>query len=57
MTIRGAKKATGPDNIPLKVVKMSTYIIGKHLTIIINNNLLRKSFSDSGKTDSVRSIF
>ena len=32
-------KATGPDEIPVKVVKMSTYIIDKHLTNTINNDL------------------
>ena len=52
-----AKKATGPDKIPVKVVKMSAYIIDKHLTNIINNDLLRKSFSDSDKIASVRPIF
>ena len=52
-----AKKATGPDKIPVKVVKMSTYIIDKHLTNIINNDLLRNSFSDSIKIASIRPIF
>ena len=32
-------KATGPDEIPVKVVKMSTYIIDKHLTNTMNNDL------------------
>ena len=32
-------KATGPDEIPVKVVKMSTYIIDKHLTSTMNNDL------------------
>ena len=36
-----AKKAIGPDKIPVKVKKMSVYIIDKHVTNIINNNLLR----------------
>ena len=49
--------ATGPDKIPAKVVKMSAYIIDKHLTNIINNDLLRNSFSDSAKIASVRPIF
>ena len=51
------KKATGPDKIPVKVVKMSAYIIDKHLTNIINNELLRNSFSDSIKIASIRPIF
>ena len=52
-----AKKATGPDKIPVKVVKMSTYIIDKHLANIINNDFLRNSFSDSAKIASVRLIY
>ena len=36
---------------------MSAYIIDKHLTNIINNDLLRNSFSDSAKKASVRPIF
>ena len=36
---------------------MLAYIIDKHLTNIINNDLLRKSFSDSTKLASVRPIF
>ena len=52
-----AKKATRSDKIPVKVIKMSAYIIDKHLTNIINNDLLRNSFSDSAKIASVRPIF
>ena len=36
---------------------MSAYIIDKHLTNIINNDLLRNSFSDSIKIASIRPIF
>ena len=36
---------------------MSAYIINKYLTNIINNNLLRNSFSNSAKVASVRPIF
>ena len=36
---------------------MSAYIIDKHLTNIINNDLLWNSFSDSAKIASIRSIF
>ena len=52
-----AKKATGPDKISVKIVKMSAYIIDQQLTNIIDNDLLRKSFSDSAKIASVRPIF
>ena len=36
---------------------MSAHIIDKHLTNIINNDLLRKSFSDCAKIASVRPVF
>ena len=52
-----AKKATVPDKIPLKVVKMLAYIIDNYLTNIINNDLLRNSFLDSAKIASVKPIF
>ena len=52
-----AKKATGPDKIPVKVVKMSAYTIDKHLTKVINNDFLRNSFSGSAKIAPVRPIF
>ena len=51
------KRAARPDKILVKVVKMSAHIIDKHLTNIINNDLLRNSFSDSAKRASVRPIF
>ena len=42
-----SKKAKGPDKIPVKVVKMSSYIIDLRLTTIINNDLLTNSSPDS----------
>ena len=50
------KKATRPDKILVKFVKMSAYIIDKHLTNI-NNGLLSNSFLDSSKIASVGSTF
>ena len=44
-----SRKATGPDKILPKIVKMSANIIGSHLTNIINSDLKRKAFSDSKK--------
>ena len=52
-----AKRATGPDQIPVKVVKMPAYIIDKHLSDTVNNDLLTNSFSDSAKIASVTPIF
>ena len=33
------KKVTGPDGIPLKIIKLSADVIDKHLTNIINTDL------------------
>ena len=52
-----SRKATGPDKIPPKIVKMSANIIDSHLTNIINSNLKRNAFSDSAKVASSRPIF
>ena len=52
-----AKKTTGPDKIPPKIVRLSANIIDSHLTNIINSDLLKDSFSEDAKTASVRPIF
>ena len=51
------KKATGPDKIPVKIVKQAANIIDSHLANIINNDLSRNSFSNSAKVASVSPIF
>ena len=48
------KKATGPDTIPPKLVKLSANILDSHLCNIINKDLERNSFSDWAKITSVR---
>ena len=52
-----SRKATGPDKIPPKIVKILANIIDSHLTNIINSNLKRNAFSDSAKVVSIRPIF
>ena len=52
-----SRKATGPDKIPPKIVKMSANIIDSYLTIIINSILKRNAFSDSAKVASICPIF
>ena len=52
-----SRKATGPDIIPPKIVKMSANIIDPHLTNIINSDLKRDPFSDSAKVASIPPIF
>ena len=51
------KKATAPDKIPFKIVKLAANIIDSHLTNTINNDLSRNFFSNSAKVASVRPIF
>ena len=50
------KKATGPEKIPPKMVKLSANIIDSHLMNIINNDLSNNSFSNEAKVATVRSI-
>ena len=52
-----SRKATGPDKIPPKIVKMAANIIDSHLTNIINSDLKRNAFSDSAKVAAIRPIF
>ena len=51
------KKATGPDKIPAKIVKLAASVIDSHLTNIINNDLSNNAFSDSAELASVRPIY
>ena len=51
------KKATGPDNIPPKLVKLSANVIDSHLCNIINKGLQNSSFPDAAKIASVRPIY
>ena len=39
-------KATGPNRIPLKIIKTAAYIIGSHLAYIINKDLKENKFSE-----------
>ena len=52
-----AEKATEPDKIPPKIVRLSANIIDSHLTNITNSDLLKHSFSEDAKTASVRPVF
>ena len=51
------KKATGPDKIPVKIVKLAASEIDSHLINIIYNDLSNNVFSDSAKLASVRPIY
>ena len=51
------KKATGPDNIPPKLVKLSANVIDSHLCNIINKGPQNSSFPDAAKIALVRPIY
>ena len=51
------KKATGPDNIPPKLAKLSANVIDSHLWNIVNKGLQNSSFPDAAKIASVRPIY
>ena len=51
------KKATGPNKIPVKIVKQAVSVIDSYLTNIINNDLSNNAFSDSAKLASVGAIY
>ena len=51
------KKATGPDGIPLKIIKLSADVIDKHLTNTINTYLGCSCFSENAKITSVKPIY
>ena len=50
------KKATGPDKIPPKIVRLSANIIDSHL-MNINNDLSNNSFSNEAKVATVQPIY
>ena len=50
-------KATGPDPIPLKIIKTAANVIDSHLAYIINKDLKENEFSENAKTALVRPIY
>ena len=50
-------KATGPDEIPLKIIKSAANVIDSHLAHIINKDLTENKFSENAKTALVRPIY
>ena len=51
------EKASGPDNIPPKLVKLSANVIDSHLCNIINKGLQNSFFPDAAKIASVRPLY
>ena len=50
-------KATGPDHIPLKIIKTAANVIDSHLAHIINKDLKENKFSENFKTALVGPIY
>ena len=43
------RKATGPDGIPVKILKIARNVIDSHLTNIINIDIKENKFSEDAK--------
>ena len=50
-------KATGPDGIPVKILKSARNVIDSHLTNIINRNIKENKFSEDAKIAIVRPLY
>ena len=50
-------KATGPDQIPPKLVKIAADMLAEPLTYIINNDIKRCMFSENAKTANVTPLY
>ena len=50
-------KATGPDHIPLKIIKTATNVTDSHLAHIIKKDLKGNKFSENAKRALVRLIY
>ena len=51
------KKSSGLDNIPTKIIKLSSHVIKKPLTNIINATIKTSKFIDDGKVGKVTPIY
>ena len=51
------RKATGPDGIPVKILKIARNVIVSHLTNIINRDIKEKKFSEDAQTALVRPLY
>ena len=48
------RKATGPDGIPVKILRIARNVIDSHLTNIINRDIKENKFSEDAKTALVK---
>ena len=57
LRLKNPRKATGPDFIPLKVIKFASNVIDSHLSNIIIKDLEKSKYSEEPKTALVKPIF
>ena len=57
LRLKNPRKATGPDFIPLKVIKFASNVIDSHLYNIITKELKKNNYSEEPKIALVRPIF
>ena len=57
LRLKNPRKATGPEFIPLKVIKFASNVIDSHLYNIIIKDLEKSKYSEEPKTGLVRPIF
>ena len=50
------RKATGPDGIPVKILKITRNVIDSHLTNIVNRDIKENKFLEDAKTALVRPL-
>ena len=57
LRLENPRKATGPDLIPLKVIKFASNVINSYLYNILIKDLEKSKHSEEPETALVRSIF
>ena len=51
-----ANKVTGPDGIPVKIVKFFPYVTDNHLSNIIKNKIFQNRYSENVKFSAITSV-
>ena len=57
INLLNTEKATGPNEIPVKVIKLSANVIDSHLSNIINKGIDLNCYSKNAKVGNVRDLF
>ena len=51
------RKATGPDDFPVKILKIARNVLDSHLANIVNRDIKENKFSEDAKTSYVRPLY